>query len=105
MCSKPCNSVLIGTRTPCDSGARLLSIRFQRAVSDEAPAKSHHRNGAARARLQSHARTEHHRGPTASDGDENMSAPRTDGRSLSGPAVRGKPPERRVPAKLAKIPM
>src|SRR5215813_5567652 len=44
------------------------------AFSDEAPAEGLHRDGTARARLQSHARHEHHRCSTAPGGDEGVVA-------------------------------
>src|SRR5262249_32261150 len=44
------------------------------AFSDEAPAEGRDRDGLARARLQSHARHEHHRNSTAPGGDEGIVA-------------------------------
>ena len=80
-CSKPCSSVSIKTRKRCASGAkRRASVRRaedahgRHPLFDEALAEGRYRDGAARARLQSHACHEYHRCPTAPGGNEGIVA-------------------------------
>ena len=77
-CSKRCSSVSIRTRRRCAYAARQSSIPSVRsrcgcdALSDEAPAEGCHRDGPARARLQSHAGHEHPRREAPHRGDPDV---------------------------------
>src|SRR5262245_22657937 len=74
ICWRKYKSASIRTRRPCASVARRPNIPCHAededgddALPDEASAQGRHRDGAARTRLQSHPRHEHH-GHSAADG-------------------------------------